>query len=177
VSQSMSISVSLLKQVLIYFSSSPIIQKLCGAGGAPGSFPGARSEGGRSIGEVDFSARISAKNTLESYIYNLESNASYLRITLSKLEAAINETNSWLDRSQKAPKEAFESKQKELEGVAKYYDDPLSLEQELIYISPPALSCESSTGRLETCPQVRTVNTKNFNGSTATTLFGFGFSI
>ncbi|KAG8952272.1 70-kilodalton heat shock protein, partial [Tulasnella sp. 408] len=34
------------------------------------------------------------------------------------LENAVNETISWLDASQEAAKEEYESKQKELEGVA-----------------------------------------------------------
>ena len=45
--QSMFIFLSLLKQVLIYFSSSPIMQKLYGAaGGAPGGFPPGGFPGG-----------------------------------------------------------------------------------------------------------------------------------
>ena len=107
---------------------------------------------------IDSSPRISARNNLESYAYDLESKAYNLRVTLTKLEVAINETLSWLGKSQKAPKEEYESKQKELEGVAKYDVNPLLLEQELIYISLPALLCESSPGGLETCLRMRTVN-------------------
>jgi heat shock protein 1/8 len=38
----------------------------------------------------------------------------------TKLETAVNDTISWLDSSQEASKEEYESKQKELESVAKY---------------------------------------------------------
>jgi L1 cell adhesion molecule like protein len=38
----------------------------------------------------------------------------------SKLESAVNETISWLDASQEASKEEYESRQKELEAIAKY---------------------------------------------------------
>ena len=73
------------------------------------------------------SARISAKNGLESYAYNLRNTMTDEKLAgkfepadKTKLEAAINETISWLDSSQEASKEEYESKQKELEGVAKY---------------------------------------------------------
>ncbi|KAG8955962.1 70-kilodalton heat shock protein [Tulasnella sp. 424] len=55
-------------------------------------------------------ARISAKNGLESYAYNL-------RNAIKTLETAVNETISWLDASQEAAKEEYEEKQKELEGI------------------------------------------------------------
>ncbi|KAG8996956.1 70-kilodalton heat shock protein [Tulasnella sp. 427] len=70
-------------------------------------------------------ARISAKNGLESYAYNLRNtiNDSNLKDKFAAgdketLESAVNETISWLDASQEAAKEEYESKQKELEGVA-----------------------------------------------------------
>jgi L1 cell adhesion molecule like protein len=70
-------------------------------------------------------ARISAKNGLESYAYNLRNtiNDSNLKDKFAAgdketLETAVNETISWLDASQEAAKEEYESKQKELEGVA-----------------------------------------------------------
>jgi hypothetical protein len=58
-------------------------------------------------------ARITAKNGLESYAYNL-------RNSLSKLEGAVNDTIIWLDAFQKGSKEEYEEKQKELEAIAKY---------------------------------------------------------
>ncbi|KAG8955961.1 70-kilodalton heat shock protein [Tulasnella sp. 424] len=70
-------------------------------------------------------ARISAKNGLESYAYNLRNtiNDSNLKDKFAAgdketLETAVNETISWLDASQEAAKEEYEEKQKELEGVA-----------------------------------------------------------
>ena len=58
-------------------------------------------------------ARISSKNGLESYAYNL-------RNFLAELGSAVNETISWLDNSQEASKDEYESKQKELKDIAKY---------------------------------------------------------
>ena len=73
------------------------------------------------------SARITAKNGLESYAYNLRNTMTNEKLAgefkpadKTKLEAAIHETISWLDSSQEASKEEYESKQKELEGVTKY---------------------------------------------------------
>ncbi|KAK0543296.1 Hsp70 chaperone [Tilletia horrida] len=70
-------------------------------------------------------ARISAKNGLESYAYNLrnslneEAFASKLDADdKTKLQGAIDEAISWLDGAQEASKEEYEDKQKELEGVA-----------------------------------------------------------
>jgi heat shock 70kDa protein 1/2/6/8 len=72
-------------------------------------------------------ARISAKNGLESYSYNLRNSLSDEKLSSkfdpadkSKLETAVNEAISWLDNSQEASKDEYESKQKELEGIAKY---------------------------------------------------------
>jgi heat shock protein 1/8 len=71
-------------------------------------------------------ARITAKNGLESYAYNLRNSLTDDKLAgkfdpadKSKLESAVNETISWLDASQEASKEEYELKQKELEGVAK----------------------------------------------------------
>jgi len=81
------------------------------------------------------SARITAKNGLESYAYNLRNTMTDKKLAgkfepadKTKLEAAINETISWLDSSQEASKEEYELKQKELEGVAKYVHLPLIVE-------------------------------------------------
>ncbi|KIO25699.1 hypothetical protein M407DRAFT_75393 [Tulasnella calospora MUT 4182] len=70
-------------------------------------------------------SRITAKNGLESYAYNLRNtiNDANLKDKFAAgdketLETAVNETISWLDASQEGTKEEYESKQKELEGVA-----------------------------------------------------------
>jgi heat shock protein 1/8 len=72
-------------------------------------------------------ARITAKNGLESYAYNLRNSINDEQLASkfqgddkSKLETAVNEAIQWLDASQEASKEEYEEKQKELEGVAKY---------------------------------------------------------
>ena len=72
-------------------------------------------------------ARISSKNGLESYAYNLRNSLSDEKLASkfdaadkSKLETAVNEAIQWLDNSQEASKDEYESKQKELESVAKY---------------------------------------------------------
>jgi len=71
-------------------------------------------------------ARIQAKNGLESYAYNLRNSITDEKLAdkfeaadKTKLEAAVNETISWLDSSQEASKEEYDEKQKELEGIAK----------------------------------------------------------
>jgi len=69
-------------------------------------------------------ARISAKNGLESYSYNLRNSVEGdLKDKLEAsdketLEKAINETISWLDASAEASTEEYSEKQKELESVA-----------------------------------------------------------
>jgi len=70
-------------------------------------------------------ARISSKNGLESYAYNLRNTLQDANVggkldadDKKKLEEAVNETISWLDHSHEASKEEYESKQKELEEVA-----------------------------------------------------------
>ena len=69
-------------------------------------------------------SRITAKNTLGSYSYNLRNTladdklaAKFEPADKSKLESAVNETISWLDGSQEASKEEYKSRQKELEAV------------------------------------------------------------
>ncbi|KAF3095483.1 70-kilodalton heat shock protein, variant 2 [Orbilia oligospora] len=69
--------------------------------------------------------RIQAKNQLESYAYSLRNTLSETAAQ-EKLDAAdketlkkaIDETVEWLDNNTTATKDEFESKQKELEGVA-----------------------------------------------------------
>ena len=70
-------------------------------------------------------ARISAKNGLESYAYNLRNSTQDEKLASKfeaddkeKLDKAISETVAWLDASQEASKEEYEEKQKELEGIA-----------------------------------------------------------
>ncbi|ORY98446.1 hsp71-like protein [Syncephalastrum racemosum] len=70
-------------------------------------------------------ARIQAKNGLESYAYNLRNSLSEEKVSgaldagdKEKLDKAVNEAIEWLDNSQEASKEEYESKQKELEEIA-----------------------------------------------------------
>lgn len=71
------------------------------------------------------SARIAAKNGLESYSYSLKNTLSEEKVNekldeedKSKLQKAIDETVEWLDSNQTATTEEFSDKQKELEGIA-----------------------------------------------------------
>ncbi|KIM49190.1 hypothetical protein M413DRAFT_59735 [Hebeloma cylindrosporum] len=70
-------------------------------------------------------ARITAKNGLESYAYNLRNSINDEKLAdkfeaadKTKLETSVNETIAWLDASQEASKEEYEGKQKELEAIA-----------------------------------------------------------
>lgn len=71
------------------------------------------------------SARIGAKNGLESYAYSLRNTLSDSKVD-EKLEASdkeslkaeIDKTVAWLDDNQTATKEEYEAQQKELESVA-----------------------------------------------------------
>ncbi|KAF9005588.1 heat shock protein 70 family [Cyathus striatus] len=70
-------------------------------------------------------ARITAKNGLESYAYNLRNSITDEKLAdkfeagdKTKLETAVNEAIAWLDSSQEASKEEYEEKQKELESIA-----------------------------------------------------------
>jgi molecular chaperone DnaK (HSP70) len=76
-------------------------------------------------------ARITAKNGLESYSYNLRNSINDEKLADKfdpadkvRLETAVNETISWLDASQEGSKEEYEEKQKELEAIAKYVNFP-----------------------------------------------------
>jgi L1 cell adhesion molecule like protein len=72
------------------------------------------------------SARISAKNGLESYAYSLNNTLKEIGDDESKmskenkvkLQEKIDETIQWLDASQAGTKDEYESQQKELEAVA-----------------------------------------------------------
>ncbi|TDL24720.1 heat shock protein 70 [Rickenella mellea] len=75
--------------------------------------------------DEEAAARITAKNGLESYAYNLRNSLNDEKLKdkfeaadKTKLETAVNETISWLDASQEGSKEEYEEKQKELEGIA-----------------------------------------------------------
>lgn len=70
-------------------------------------------------------ARISAKNSLESYAYSLRNTLSDEKVDekldasdKEKLKKAIDETVDWLDHNTTATKEEYEDRQKELESVA-----------------------------------------------------------
>ena len=71
------------------------------------------------------SARISAKNALESYAYSLKNTISDSKIDekldasdKEKLKTEIDKTVAWLDDNQTATVEEYEAQQKTLEGVA-----------------------------------------------------------
>jgi heat shock protein 1/8 len=71
------------------------------------------------------SGRISAKNALESYAYSLRNTLSDAKVEekldagdKEKLKAEIDKVVTWLDESQQATKDEYESQQKELEAVA-----------------------------------------------------------
>jgi heat shock protein 1/8 len=61
------------------------------------------------------SARIVAKDSLESYSYNLRNSINDEK---KKLEEAVDKAISWLNNSQEASKEEYEKKQRELEDIA-----------------------------------------------------------
>ncbi|CEN61470.1 heat shock protein [Aspergillus pseudodeflectus] len=68
-------------------------------------------------------ARIQAKNGLESYAYSLKSTLGEGKLQISdsdkeKVTAKIDEVISWLDTNQAASKDEYEVQQKELEAVA-----------------------------------------------------------
>jgi len=69
--------------------------------------------------------RVAAKNGLESYAYTLRNTLQDEKIAShidagdkDKLNKAIDETIEWLDHNQEATKEEYESRRKDLEGVA-----------------------------------------------------------
>ncbi|CAE6449033.1 unnamed protein product [Rhizoctonia solani] len=75
--------------------------------------------------DEEAAARITAKNALESYAYNLRNTLQDDKLAdkfdggdKAKLETAVNEAISWLDASQEASKEEYEGRQKDLEAVA-----------------------------------------------------------
>ncbi|KZO95703.1 heat shock protein 70 [Calocera viscosa TUFC12733] len=75
--------------------------------------------------DEEAAARITAKNGLESYAYNLRNSMTDEKLAdkfdaadKKKLETAVDDTIKWLDVSSEASKEEYESRQKELEAVA-----------------------------------------------------------
>ncbi|KAL8276274.1 hypothetical protein RQP46_011302 [Phenoliferia psychrophenolica] len=70
--------------------------------------------------DEEAAARVGAKNTLESYSYDLMSALDELSDPTDKatLRAKVNETQSWLDRSNSASKEEYEEMQADLAEVA-----------------------------------------------------------
>lgn len=69
--------------------------------------------------------RISSKNALESFAYQLRNSLNDEKVggkmeeaDKKKIDDAVNETITWLDDNANAKKEEFEAKQKELESVA-----------------------------------------------------------
>ena len=76
--------------------------------------------------------RISAKNGLESYIFNLKSTLDQEQVKsklgeddLMTAKAKLDDALSWLDRNQLGEKEEYESKQKELESDLKKLTEKL----------------------------------------------------
>jgi heat shock protein 1/8 len=70
-------------------------------------------------------ARITAKNGLESYAYNLRNSLNDEQLAgkfdpadKAKLKTAVDDAIAWLDNSQEGSKDEYESKQKELESIA-----------------------------------------------------------
>ncbi|KAI9005638.1 hsp71-like protein [Hyaloraphidium curvatum] len=75
--------------------------------------------------DEEATARVTAKNGLESYAFNLRNTLNDDKLKdkfdpedKEKLEKAVDETIKWLDHSMEASKEEFEGRQKELEEVA-----------------------------------------------------------
>lgn len=75
--------------------------------------------------DEEAASRIQAKNGLESYAYNLRNSITDEKLAdkfdpadKTKLTTAVDEAISWLDASQEASKDEYESKQKELEAIA-----------------------------------------------------------
>jgi len=75
--------------------------------------------------DEEAAARITAKNGLESYAYNLRNSLTDEKLSdkfdpadKKKLTDAVDESIKWLDASQEGSKEEYEEKQKELEAIA-----------------------------------------------------------
>jgi L1 cell adhesion molecule like protein len=75
--------------------------------------------------DEEAAARITAKNSLESYSYNLRNSLNDEKVggkmdsdDKSKLEGAVNETIAWLDAHHDSPKDEYATQQKKLEETA-----------------------------------------------------------
>lgn len=75
--------------------------------------------------DAEVAERIGARNALESYAYNLKNSLADEKLAgkideadKKKIEDAASEATQWLDANQEAAKDEYESKQKELEGIA-----------------------------------------------------------
>merc|ERR1712232_850389 len=105
--------------------------------------------------------RISAKNGLESFIFNLKSSSDNEEIKsklsseeLSGAQSALDDALKWMDANQLAEKEEFEDKQKELETMSK-----------------PIMSKIYGGGEAgESCGQQQQRSTSNSNGGVGPTI-------
>merc|ERR1719221_970469 len=104
--------------------------------------------------------RISAKNGLESYIFNLKSSLDNEEIKtklsseeLSGAQSALEDALKWMDANQLAEKEEFEDKQKELERMSK-----------------PIMSKIYGGQAGESCGQQQQRSTSNSNGGAGPTI-------
>ena len=61
--------------------------------------------------------RVSAKNSLESYAFNMKSTMEDVVSTMGKVVSKCKEAIEWIDKNQTAEKDEYEAKQKELEKV------------------------------------------------------------
>jgi len=69
-------------------------------------------------------ARVEAKNALENYCFQVKASVNDEKLAAAipaadkeRILAAVQSTTSWLDSNQRAEKEEFEEKQKELEKI------------------------------------------------------------
>ena len=69
-------------------------------------------------------ARVEAKNSLENYTYQIKNSLNEEKLAAaipaddkSTIEAAVKDTQAWLDANQNSEKEEYEEKQKSLEGI------------------------------------------------------------
>jgi len=61
--------------------------------------------------------RFSARNSLESYAFNMKSTMEDVVSTVEKVVSQCKEAIEWIDKNQKAEKDEYEAKQKEVEKV------------------------------------------------------------
>merc|ERR1739845_152499 len=104
--------------------------------------------------------RISAKNGLESFIFNLKSSLDNEEIKsklsseeLAGAQSALDDALKWMDANQLAEKEEFDDKQKELERMSK-----------------PIMSKIYGGQAGESCGQQQQRSTSNSNGGAGPTI-------